>query len=127
MQELHLYEYAVIRFVPKVEREEFMNVGVILYCASKGFLKIGIELNPEKLLAFAPGSTMEEVEEYLLALRNICNGGKNGGPIGQLGKASRFRWITANRSTIIQTSRAHPGLCEDPDITLDNLMQKLVL
>ncbi|GAB3517012.1 DUF3037 domain-containing protein [Emticicia fontis] len=127
MQENHLYEYAVVRIVPRVEREEFLNVGVILYCPKKGFLKVRYQLDEARLKAFSCNLEVDELAEYLHTLERICIGGKNGGPIGVLPIASRFRWLTATRSTIIQTSKIHPGFCIEPEETLERLFNQLVL
>ncbi len=127
MQENYLYEYAVVRIVPRVEREEFLNVGVILYCPKKGFLKVRYQLDEARLKAFSCNLEVAELEEYLRTLERICIGGKNGGPIGMLPVASRFRWLTATRSTIIQTSKIHPGFCVEPEETLNRLYEQLVL
>lgn len=127
MQENYLYEYAVVRIVPRVEREEFLNVGVILYCPKKGFLKVRYQLDEARLKAFSCNLEVSELKEYLQTLERICIGGKNGGPIGVLPIASRFRWLTATRSTIIQTSKIHPGFCIDPEETLNRLYNQLVL
>ena len=127
MQENYLYEYAVVRIVPRVEREEFLNVGVILYCPKKGFLKVRYQLDATRLKAFSCNLEVEELQEYLRTLESICIGGKNGGPIGALPIASRFRWLTATRSTIIQTSKIHPGFCVEPEETLGRLYHQLVL
>ncbi len=126
MQEKHLFEYAVIRVVPRVEREEFMNVGVILYCSSQGFLRTRFELNQERLLALYPKLNLEELYLRLNSFERICAGRKEGGVIGQLPVASRFRWLTSARSTIVQTSQVHPGLCSNPAETLDRLFAQLV-
>ncbi|MBO0361144.1 DUF3037 domain-containing protein [Hymenobacter sp. BT186] len=126
MPEKHLFEYAVIRVMPKVEREEFLNVGVILYCASQGFLQTRFQLNEARLLALAPGLDLPELHERLHAFERICAGRKEGGVIGQLAVASRFRWLTSTRSTIVQTSPVHPGLCQDPTDTLARLYEELV-
>ncbi|GGG13253.1 DUF3037 domain-containing protein [Pontibacter amylolyticus] len=127
MQERHLFEYAVIRVVPRVEREEFLNVGVILLCNSRGFLQIRYTLNEARLQAAFGELDMEELRARLQAFEKVCAGRREGGPIGQLGTASRFRWLTANRSTIVQTSAVHPGLCLDPAETLAKLHRDLVL
>ncbi|SIT74505.1 DUF3037 domain-containing protein [Pontibacter indicus] len=127
MQERHLFEYAVIRVVPRVEREEFLNVGVILLCSSRGFLQIRYTLNEARLRAAFGELDMEELQSRLQAFEKVCSGRREGGPIGQLGTASRFRWLTANRSTIVQTSAVHPGLCLDPTETLEKLYRDLVL
>ncbi|GHA61086.1 DUF3037 domain-containing protein [Pontibacter akesuensis] len=127
MPEKHLFEYAVIRVVPSVEREEFINVGVILYCSAKGFLKTLYALNAQRLCSFSDKVDMEELQERLGAFERICAGRKNGGTIGGLPVASRFRWLTATRSTVVQTSPVHPGLCLDPQETLEKLYAQLVL
>ncbi|ARK12065.1 DUF3037 domain-containing protein [Fibrivirga algicola] len=126
MSEMHLFEYAVIRVVPRVEREEFINVGVIVYCASQGFLQTRYTLPTDRLLAFPNVPDHTEIAERLQAFERICGGRKTGGPIGQLPIASRFRWLTATRSTVVQTSSVHPGLCADPQQTLDRLYEQLV-
>lgn len=126
MPEKHLFEYAVIRVVPCVEREEFLNVGVILYCASQGFLQTKYSLNETRLQAFSGQPDLNELHERLRAFERICNGRKEGGTIGQLAVASRFRWLTATRSTVVQTSAVHPGLCADPQETLNRLFNQLV-
>lgn len=127
MQDKHLFEYAVIRLVPRVEREEFLNVGVILYCSSSRFLKMTMLINPDRLVAFSQDIDLQVIEQNLNAFAQICAGGKQGGPIGQQSIAERFRWITATRSTILQTSRVHPGFCADPQHTLEKLHNDLVL
>ena len=114
MQEKRLYEYAVLRVVPRVEREEFLNVGVILYCASEGFLQTVFHLDEPRLRAFSKELDLEEIKERLQAFEQVCQGGKAGGTIGQLPLPSRFRWLTATRSTVVQTSKVHPGLCQEP-------------
>ena len=126
MQEKHLFEYAVIRVVPMVEREEFLNVGVILYCAGQGFLQTMFELDKDRLTAFSDKLDLDELEERLRAFQRICKGGPDGGTIGQLPIAARFRWLTAARSTVVQTSCVHPGLCIDAYETLSKLYKKLV-
>jgi|SRR6185437_2800096 len=127
MPENHLFEYAVIRVVPRVEREEFLNVGIILYCRDQQFLQARFSLNENRLQAFCALINLDELKEHLLALEKISSGEKDSGPIGQLDIASRFRWLTAKRSTIVQTSQVHPGLCVDARETLDRLYSQLVL
>ena len=122
----HSFDYAVIRVVPKVEREEFMNVGVILYCQSLLFLDALFSLDETRLRALSPALEMEEIKEHLTAFCHICKGGEQAGPIGKLDMGSRFRWLTATRSTVLQCSRVHPGLSEDPAATLKNLYLRLV-
>lgn len=127
MPDMHLFEYAVIRVMPRVEREEFLNVGVILYCASQGFLKTMYTLNESRLCSFASDIDCGELQERLLAFERICAGRKAGGTIGQLPISGRFRWLTATRSTVVQTSPVHPGLCKNPEETLKKLFEQLVL
>ncbi|NIG57480.1 DUF3037 domain-containing protein [Chitinophaga sp. Cy-1792] len=129
MPEKHLfeYEYAIIRIVPRVEREEFLNVGVVLYCRPQRFLKTMITLDEERLKCFAPATDPVLMKSYLDAFGEICMGNKQAGPIAQGDPASRFRWLTANRSTILQTSRVHPGLTTNPEATLRHLFETLVL
>jgi hypothetical protein len=127
MQENHLFEYAVIRVVPKVEREEFLNVGVILYCASEKFLKCVFDLNENRFKAFCATIDFTELKEHVNSFERICKGGNEGGSIGKLSMAERFRWLTATRSTILQTSKVHPGLCTNADEVLTRLHSQLVL
>jgi hypothetical protein len=127
MQEQHLFEYAVIRVVPRVEREEFVNVGVILFCQSQRFLESVYNLDEVKLKAFSPQMDIEDLSVYLKAFENICCGGKSGGVIGAFPLAPRFRWLTATRSSVVQTSKVHPGFCIDPKATLLRLYEQLVL
>ncbi len=126
MQEKQLFEYAVIRVVPCVEREEFLNVGVIVYCAGQKFLQTIFELKEERLRAFSCNIDLDELQEGLRSFERVCTGGEDGGPIGKLPIASRFRWLTATRSTIVQTSAVHPGLCADAGETLIRLHNQLV-
>jgi hypothetical protein len=127
MQEKHLFEYAVIRVVPRVQREEFMNVGVILYCAKEKFLKTMLSVDKDRLFALSPDLEINETAKHLDSFTKICKGGEEGGAIGLLDLPSRFRWLTATRSTIIQTSKVHPGLCEAAEETLEKLFIQLVL
>jgi hypothetical protein len=123
----HLFEYAVLRVVPRVEREEFLNVGVIMYCRDQGFLKCAYELPEARLRAFAgPAPDLTELLARLRSFEKICCGKAEGGPIGRLSLAERFRWLTATRSTVVQTSAVHPGRCEDAAATLARLFAQLV-
>jgi hypothetical protein len=126
MQGKNLFEYAVIRLVPKVEREEFMNVGVILYCPSKQFLGCQFSVNQDKISSFAPELDVHEILRNLISFKNISSGRPDSGPIGQLDLPSRFRWLSATRSTIIQVSKVHSGFCVDPEICLAKLVKDLV-
>ncbi len=127
MQEKHVFEYAVIRVVPRVEREEFLNVGIVLYCPKQKFLQALLNLDEERLCVFSAGTDIGELKEHLNAFERICVGGTQTGPIGKLDIASRFRWLTATRSTIVQASKVHPGLCIDAQETLIRLHTQLVL
>lgn len=127
MPERYLFEYAVIRVVPRVEREEFLNAGVIVYCAKQKFLKSIISVDERRLNASFIGINLDELKVNLTAFENICHGISTASPIAKLDNASRFRWLTATRSTVIQTSKAHPGLCIDPNLTLLKLHEQLVL
>ena len=127
MQQQHLFEYAVIRIVPRVEREEFMNAGVILYCAGQQFLQVITGLNKERLAAFCSEPGIEEILQHLDAISRISTGDITAGPIAKLNRAARFRWLTATRSTIVQPSKVHPGFCTDPAETLIRLYHQLVV
>lgn len=127
MPEKHLFEYAVIRVVPRVEREEFINVGVILYCSSRRFLQAEFDINEDRLKSLYNNIDLQELNDRLCAFQHVCKGDASGGPIAKLPVASRFRWLTAARSTIVQTSPVHPGLCEDPKEMLQRLMKELVV
>jgi hypothetical protein len=122
-----LFEYAVIRVVPHVEREEFVNAGVILFCARKKFLKTKIFLNDIKLKVLCEKTDLEDLKQHVASFERICNGGDGSGPIGKLTLPERFRWLTATRSTVLQTSKVHPGLCQDPDEMLERLFNQLVV
>ncbi len=127
MQDNHLFEYAIIRVVPRVEREEFLNVGVIVYCKSKQFLQTLFTLDEKRLLTLFPETDIHEVRMHLNAFEQISLGNAEAGPIAGLDIASRFRWLTAKRSTVLQTSGVHPGLCKDANETLTRLHKQLVL
>jgi len=127
MEDKEVFEYAFIRFVPKVEREEFMNIGVILSCKKKNFLGVKYHLDKNKLHAFSKEVDIEELAEYLKSWDLICQASPQGGPIAKLDIVNRFRWLTASRSTIIQHSKVHTGLCTDPAKVLEDLFLKGVL
>jgi hypothetical protein len=126
MQGKHLYEYAVIRVVPRVEREEFVNVGVVLCCKKQQHLKSKITLRTAALLALDREVDLEQISQYLSSFEAICEGNNNGSPIALLDPASRFRWLTSNRSSMIQTSRPHIGFTEDLDTVLEELYKNFV-
>lgn len=120
------YEYAVIRVVPRVEREEFVNVGVIVFCLERGFLAARVELDPTRVRALSPGADLAVIEEHLRAIPTVCAGGDVAGPIGRLSIRERFRWLVAPRSTVVQTSPVHAGLCDDPVRALEELLDRMV-
>ena len=127
MQDNLLFEYAIIRVVPRVEREEFLNVGVIVYCSSQQFLQTVFTLDELRLTALFPEVNVEEVRDHLRAFEQISEGKEDAGPIAGLDMASRFRWLTARRSTVLQTSPVHPGLCKNAGDTIKQLHQQLVV
>ncbi|MDQ0639523.1 hypothetical protein QF042_003088 [Pedobacter sp. W3I1] len=127
MQGKFLFEYAVIRVMPRVEREEFINVGIILFCAKQKFLKSIFALDEKRIMAFSAEVDLEALKENLSAFERISAAAKGSGPIGQYDQASRFRWLTATRSTVVQCSKVHPGFCDDAEETLLRLHQELVL
>ncbi len=126
MPDHNTYDYAVIRVVPRVEREEFVNVGVVVSCPAAGFLEAAIELQESRLLALHPGVDLEAVRAHLESIAAICAGGADSGPIGRLTQKERFRWLTSPRSTIIQTSAAHTGTCDDPAAVVERLLDSMV-
>jgi len=127
MQEKHLYEYAVIRIVPKVEREEFMNVGIILFCKQARFIKVLYKLDASRLKLFSGELDIEQLEKNLGAFEKVSRGAKDGGPMAMEDLPSRFRWLTALRSSCIQTSRPHPGISTNLEKTVETLFTDLVL
>ncbi|MEM9719577.1 MAG: DUF3037 domain-containing protein [Bacteroidota bacterium] len=127
MPDKYLYEYASIRVVPKVEREEFLNVGVILFCKKRDYLAMKYQINSKRLGIFSPGLDVAELKNYLQVWDLICKGDPQGGKIALLNGASRFRWLTAAKSAILQCSNVHPGNCENPDKVLDRLFDAYVL
>jgi hypothetical protein len=116
----------VIRVVPRVEREEFVNVGVILSCEVSRYLEARIELDENRVLALAPDLDMESLRRHLQTLPAICRGGADAGPIGLLPQRARFHWLTAKRSSIIQTSPVHTGKCGEIPATMEHLLQRMV-
>lgn len=126
MQELHLYEYAVLRVLPKVEREEFINVGLILFCKRQRYIRMEFMVNEKKFNVFSTEIDLDDLTTYLQSFQETANGTKLGGRIGQLETPERFRWLTAVRSSVLQTSRPHSGLSEHLDKTFETLFQELV-
>lgn len=126
MQPRHIYEYAIIRVVPVVEREEFINTGVIVFCKKGKFIRMRYHLREDKILALTPQADIDEIKKNLEAFSKIASGEKDGGPIACLDEVERFRWLTAIRSASIQTSRPHPGLSDDLEKTIDTLFAEMV-
>ena len=120
------YDYAVVRVVPKVDREEFINAGVIVSCPELSFLEARIKLNEARLLALDPTVDLELVRKHLASIPTICRGGDGAGSIGQLPQRQRFHWLVAPRSTVIQTSPVHTGRCGDPAAALEHLVTTMV-
>jgi hypothetical protein len=126
MQGKHLFEYALIRLVPRVEREEFVNVGVVICCKRQNFISCKIHLPAEKLLALDQDADLKLFRCYLDSFEKICAGEKTGNPIALQDAASRFRWLTAVRSSMLQTSRPHSGFSGDLEETMNSLFQEYV-
>jgi hypothetical protein len=120
------YDYAVVRVVPKVDREEFINAGVIVSCPDLSFLEARIKLNESRLLALDPNVDLDLVRNHLATIPTICRGGEKAGSIGQLPQRQRFHWLVAPRSTVIQTSPVHTGRCDDPKAALEHLVATIV-
>jgi hypothetical protein len=120
------FDYAVVRVVPRVEREEFINAGVIVYCYAQDVLVARVELDEALLRALAPGVDVEAVRGSLDAIPRVCAGGAAAGPIGALSQRERWHWLTAPRSTVLQTSPAHAGLCDDPAAAMERLFERAV-
>lgn len=126
MPATHSFDYALLRLVPHVEREEFVNVGVILFCRTLRFLGCRVHLDEARLVALAPAFDMTAARAQLDLLPRLCAGGPAAGAIGALDQAERFRWLASPRSTVVQVSPVHCGLCDDPQAALDDLFQRLV-
>ncbi|MDV2446435.1 hypothetical protein CMU93_02840 [Elizabethkingia anophelis] len=126
MQEDKIYEYAVIRLVPKVEREEFFNIGLIMFSKKEKYIRVEFHLCPDKFSLMHSKLDYEDITQNLISFQNIAKGDKNGGPIALLEIPERFRWLTAVRSAVVQTSRPHPGKSKDLDKTFDKLFEELV-
>ncbi|PZO32845.1 MAG: DUF3037 domain-containing protein [Flavobacteriaceae bacterium] len=127
MQDKHLYEYAIIRIVPKVEREEFVNTGIIVFCKKEHYIKVLYKIDKAKLQLYSDELDYDQLEQNLQAFVKIAQGAKEGGPIAAFDVPSRFRWMTAVRSSVIQTSRPHPGMCNNLEEISERLFSELVL
>ncbi|UFH31404.1 DUF3037 domain-containing protein [Chryseobacterium sp. C-71] len=126
MQEDKIYEYAVIRLVPKVEREEFFNIGLVMFSKREKFIKVEFYLCPDKFKLIKSKLDYDDIIKNLESFKNIAEGKKDGGPIASLDIPDRFRWLTAVRSAVVQTSRPHPGKSKDLEKTFGKLFEELV-
>ena len=126
MRTLRTYDYAIVRVVPRVERGEFVNAGIIMSCDVERILKARIELDESALLALDAGVDLEVVREALATIPLICAGGASAGPIGNLSARERFHWLVSPKSTIVQTSPVHTGRCDDLAAALRHLMQRMI-
>jgi hypothetical protein len=121
------YDYALIRLVPSVERGECLNVGVLLFCRTLGFLGARIHLNATRALALSPDLDLTAIQQQLDTIMHICEGGPEAGPLGKMSQSERFHWLVSPRSTIIQISPVHEGVCDDPETALEHLLKTMVL
>ncbi len=120
------FDYAILRVVPRVERQEFLNAGIVLFCLEKRYLAVRIHLDRERLKALWPDIDAEVVDHHLEAVTRICEGDQTAGPIAQLSQRERFHWLVSPRSTIIQPSPVHTGLCDGTDDLLDRLEKQFL-
>jgi hypothetical protein len=127
MHATNSYDYALIRLVPSVERGECLNVGVILYCRTLSYLGARIHLNTARALALSSDLDLTSIQQQLDTIKHLCEGGPEAGPLGQLSQSERFHWLVSPRSTIIQLSPVHEGVCDDPEVALEHLLQTMVL
>jgi hypothetical protein len=121
------FEYAVLRVVPRVERGEFINAGVVLYCQADSFLDARVHLDSDRLMILDPEADLEAVRAHLEAVRSVCAGGPEAGSVGRLPLGERFGWLVAPRSTVVQPSPVHTGLTDDPEAELERLLSRMVL
>lgn len=127
MQEQNRYEYAVIRFVPRVEREEFVNVGLAMMCKRRRWMRVELMLNENRIKAMSPDADLDVLARQLQSFVDIAEGKKSAGPVASYPVEERFRWLSAVKSSVIQTSRPHPGLTPDLDLTFRSLFSDLIL
>ena len=120
------FEYAVLRVVPRVEREEFVNAGVIVFCLERQFLEARVHVDEARLKALWPQLDIEEVRQHLEAFPKVCSGDPSAGPMARLTRRERFHWLVSPRSTLIQVSPVHSGLCESPGQTVEHLFRQAV-
>jgi len=121
------YDYAILRVVPSVEREEFVNAGVVLHCPERAFLDCRVHVDEQRLPSLWPALDLDVIRQHLEAFPKICAGDSDAGPIAGLSRRERFQWLVAPRSTIIQVSPVHSGVCESPETALDEIFRRLVL
>ena len=121
------FDFATIRVVPRVEREEFVNAGIVVFCLGKKFLRARVHVDEARIRTLWPELDINVLRENLEAIPNICSGAAEAGPIARLSLRERFHWLVAPRSTVIQVSPVHSGLCESPEAALDDLFRRLVL
>lgn len=124
---VHAYDYAILRAVPRVERGERINVGVILSCPAKGFLDCATHLDRTRLSALDPAADADALVRHLDSLEAVCRGRRDAGPIAALPRSERFHWLVSPKSTVLQASHVHAGRCDDPASTLAHLFETLVL
>ena len=127
MRAMHSYDYAVVRIVPSVEREEFANAGVVLQCAERAYLDCRVHADEARLRALWPGLNFDVIRQHLEAFPRICAGDADAGPIAKLSLRERFQWLVAPRSTALQVSAVHSGMCERPEEALEEIFRRLVL
>ena len=127
MPTLHSYDYAILRLVPCPDRGEFVNAGVVLHCPERAYLQCRVHLNEQRLAALWPEADADVLRQHLHAFPKICAGDADAGPIAKLSRRERFHWLVAPRSTMIQVSPVHSGVCDDPDATIEDLFRKMVL
>lgn len=120
------FDYAIVRVVPRIEREEFINIGVLVHAPTRGFLGCALQPDLGRLAAFAPGLDLEALARHIEAFRAVCDGDPNAGPIARLPLSERFHWLVAPRSAVLQTSPVHGGVCEDPAAALRELLARRV-
>ena len=126
MPTMRSFDYAILRVVPRVEREEFVIAGVILFCSESDYLEARVELDRARVLALFPDADLALIDEHLQAVPRIASGGDGSGPIGKLSRRERFHWLVAPRSTVLQVSPVHSGLSDDPAGELTRLMTTVV-
>lgn len=127
MRAMLSYDYAILRVVPSVEREEFVNAGVVLHCPERAFLDCRVHVDEQRLPSLRPALDLDVIRQHLEAFPKICAGDSDAGPIAGLSRRERFQWLVAPRSTIIQVSPVHSGVCESPETALDEIFRRLVL